>query len=126
MAERKVSILNNAAEEVAHVAYFIESKGLPKTAKKFVDDSETKSCHQPVLIAHDIEDHPVISNNVRHRVGPPNVIKVTPRSLFTHAVPGFQWLPGVSVMLIEFDEGLSANNIHNSKSTERVGKKPTF
>jgi hypothetical protein len=39
MAQRKVSILDKAAEEVAYVAYFIESKGLPKTAKKFVDDS---------------------------------------------------------------------------------------
>ena len=39
MAQRKVNILQKAAEEVAHVAYFIESKGLPETAKKFVDDS---------------------------------------------------------------------------------------
>ena len=39
MAQRKVSILDKAAEEVAYVAYFIESKGLPKTAKKFVAES---------------------------------------------------------------------------------------
>jgi hypothetical protein len=39
VAQRKVAILQKAAEEVAHVAYFIESKGLPKTAKKFVDES---------------------------------------------------------------------------------------
>jgi hypothetical protein len=39
MAQRKVSILDKAAEEVAYVAYFIESKGLPKTAKKFVIES---------------------------------------------------------------------------------------
>ncbi len=39
MAQRKISILDKAAEEVAHVAYFIESKGLPETAKKFVDDA---------------------------------------------------------------------------------------
>jgi hypothetical protein len=37
VAQRKVTILDKAAEEVAHVAYFIESKGLPDTAKKFVD-----------------------------------------------------------------------------------------
>jgi plasmid stabilization system protein ParE len=39
MAQRKVSILDKAAEEVAHVAYFIESKGLPETAKKFVNEA---------------------------------------------------------------------------------------
>lgn len=39
MAQRKVSVLDKAAEEVAYVAYFIESKGLPKTAKKFVAES---------------------------------------------------------------------------------------
>ncbi len=39
MAQRKVRILHKAAEEVAYVAYFIESKGLPKTAKRFVDES---------------------------------------------------------------------------------------
>ncbi len=34
-----MSILDKAVEEVAHVAYFIESKGLPSTAKSFVDDA---------------------------------------------------------------------------------------
>lgn len=38
MAQREVTILEKAAEEVAYVAYFIEAKGLPKTSKKFVDD----------------------------------------------------------------------------------------
>jgi len=39
MAQRKVNILDKAVEEVAYVAYFIESKGLPETAKKFVNES---------------------------------------------------------------------------------------
>jgi hypothetical protein len=39
VAQRKVSILDKAAEEVGYVAYFIESRGLPKTAKKFVDET---------------------------------------------------------------------------------------
>ena len=39
MAQRKVSILDKAAQEVAHVAYFIESKWLPETAKRFVSDA---------------------------------------------------------------------------------------
>jgi len=39
MAQRKVTILDKAAEEVAHVGYFIESKGLPETAKRFVDEA---------------------------------------------------------------------------------------
>lgn len=39
MAQRKVSILDKAAEEVAYVAYFIESKGYRNTARKFVHDS---------------------------------------------------------------------------------------
>jgi hypothetical protein len=37
MAQRKVSIQDKAVDEVASVAYFIEGKGLPATAKKFVD-----------------------------------------------------------------------------------------
>jgi len=39
MGKRKVTILEPAAEEVARIALFIESEGLPKTAKKFVDDA---------------------------------------------------------------------------------------
>jgi len=37
LGKRKVSILEPAATAVAEIAFFIESKGLPKTAKKFVD-----------------------------------------------------------------------------------------
>ena len=55
MAQRKISLLDKAIEEVAHVGYFIEAKGLPETAKKFVDDafiffeklSDTKIVHKP-------------------------------------------------------------------------------
>jgi hypothetical protein len=36
MGKRKVSILEPAAIAVAEIAFFIESKGLPQTAKKFV------------------------------------------------------------------------------------------
>lgn len=39
MAKRKVSILENAAASVAGIAYFIESKGMLVTAKKFVDEA---------------------------------------------------------------------------------------
>ncbi len=39
MGKRKVSILSKASEELAYIAYFIESKGLPETAKKFVSDA---------------------------------------------------------------------------------------
>lgn len=39
MGNRQVSILEQAATSVAEVAFFIESKGLPKTSKKFVDDA---------------------------------------------------------------------------------------
>ena len=38
MGKRKVSILEPASEAVADIALFIESKGLPQTAKKFVDE----------------------------------------------------------------------------------------
>jgi hypothetical protein len=55
MGKRKISILDSAARSVAEVSFFIEVKGLPKTAKKFVDDafaffekiSEDKILHQP-------------------------------------------------------------------------------
>ena len=39
MGKRKVTILEPAVEEVARIALFIEGEGLPKTAKKFVDDA---------------------------------------------------------------------------------------
>jgi hypothetical protein len=39
MGQRKVTILEPAVEEVARIALFIESEGLPKIAKKFVDDA---------------------------------------------------------------------------------------
>lgn len=39
MGKRKVSILEPAATAVAEIAFFIESEGLPQTAKKFVDDA---------------------------------------------------------------------------------------
>jgi hypothetical protein len=39
MGKRKVSILEPAATAVAETAIFIESKGLPETAKKFVDEA---------------------------------------------------------------------------------------
>jgi hypothetical protein len=38
MGKRKVIILEPAATAVAEVAMFIEGKGLPATAKKFVDE----------------------------------------------------------------------------------------
>jgi hypothetical protein len=39
MVKRKVTILQTAATAVAEIAFFIESKGLPSTAKKFVDEA---------------------------------------------------------------------------------------
>ena len=39
MGKRKVSILEPAATAVAEIAWFIENKGLPQTAKKFVDEA---------------------------------------------------------------------------------------
>lgn len=55
MAQRKIRILDKAIEEVAYVGYFIEGKGLPETAKKFVDEafsffeklSDSKLVHKP-------------------------------------------------------------------------------
>lgn len=38
MGKRKVTILEPAAISVAEIAFFIESKGMPQTAKKFVRD----------------------------------------------------------------------------------------
>ncbi len=39
MGKRKVSSLDHASASVAEIAFFIESKGLPQTAKKFVDEA---------------------------------------------------------------------------------------
>ena len=38
MGKRKVSILEPASESVAEIGFFIENKGMPLTAKKFVED----------------------------------------------------------------------------------------
>jgi hypothetical protein len=55
MGKREVTILANAVTSVAEISYFIESKGLPLTAKKFVNDafnffaklSNEKIIHKP-------------------------------------------------------------------------------
>lgn len=55
MGKRKVTILDPAVEEVARIALYIEGEGLPKTAKKFVDDafaffeslSDNRFVHRP-------------------------------------------------------------------------------
>lgn len=39
MGKRKVTILVPAIEEVARIALYIEAEGLPKTAKRFVDEA---------------------------------------------------------------------------------------
>ncbi len=38
MGKRKITILDRTVEEIASIAYYIESKGMPKTAKLFVAD----------------------------------------------------------------------------------------
>lgn len=37
MGKRKVTILDCASDAVAEVAFFIEGKGMPQTAREFVD-----------------------------------------------------------------------------------------
>ena len=39
MGKRQVSILQTAATAVAEIAFFIENKGLPVSAKKFTDEA---------------------------------------------------------------------------------------
>ncbi|MBS4063890.1 MAG: hypothetical protein KGZ74_04990 [Chitinophagaceae bacterium] len=39
MGKRKVTILDTAADAVAEVAFFVEAKGMPQTAKKFVTEA---------------------------------------------------------------------------------------
>ncbi|MBN8578868.1 MAG: hypothetical protein J0L66_18155 [Cytophagales bacterium] len=41
MGKRKVVILEPVTHEVARIAFFIESQGMPETAKKFVDQAFT-------------------------------------------------------------------------------------
>ncbi len=55
MGKRKVTILEPAVEGVSHIALFIEGEGLPKTAKKFVDEvflffealADERATHRP-------------------------------------------------------------------------------
>ncbi len=55
MGKREVTILDNAVTSIAEISYFIEGKGMPLTAKKFVDDaftffeklSDSKIIHKP-------------------------------------------------------------------------------
>src|SRR5882757_9690606 len=39
MGERKITILDEAVQSVAEIAFYIESEGLPETAKRFVDEA---------------------------------------------------------------------------------------
>ena len=39
MGKRKITILKPVVEEIARIAFFIEGEGLPKTAKKFIDEA---------------------------------------------------------------------------------------
>jgi len=39
VGKRKITILDTAVDGVAEVAFYIEGKGLPQTAKKFVDEA---------------------------------------------------------------------------------------
>lgn len=39
MGKREVTILDPATDGVADAAYFVEAKGMPASAKKFVDDA---------------------------------------------------------------------------------------
>ncbi len=39
MGKRKVTIWDTAVNEVAKVSFFVEGKGLPETAKRFVNDA---------------------------------------------------------------------------------------
>lgn len=39
MGRRKIIVKQNAADNIAAIAWFIESKGLIDTAKKFTDDA---------------------------------------------------------------------------------------
>jgi hypothetical protein len=39
MGKRKVTILDDAVQSVAEVAFYIEGEGLPETAKRFVDEA---------------------------------------------------------------------------------------
>jgi hypothetical protein len=56
VGKRKISILEPAATSVAEIAMFIESKGLPMKAKKFVDEafaffeklSDDRITHHPI------------------------------------------------------------------------------
>jgi hypothetical protein len=58
MGKRKISILEPASTAVAEIAWFIENKGMPQTAKKFVDDaflfferlSDERVIHKPCSI----------------------------------------------------------------------------
>ena len=52
MGKRKVSILEPAADAVADIALFIEGKGMPETAKKFVDEAFEffKKLSSPLLV----------------------------------------------------------------------------
>ena len=39
MVKREITILDAAVEAVANISFFVEGKGLPQTAKRFVDDA---------------------------------------------------------------------------------------
>jgi plasmid stabilization system protein ParE len=59
VGKRKITILDAAVNGLAEIAYFIDGKGMPQTAKKFVDEafeffqqlSDERIVHRPCRYA---------------------------------------------------------------------------
>jgi len=60
MGKRKVTILETAVAAVAEIALYIEGRGLPQTAKKFVDNAFKFFEH----LSDDIMEHKPCTNDL--------------------------------------------------------------
>jgi hypothetical protein len=65
MGSRKVIVKQSAAENIAAIAFFIESKGMIATAEKFADDAYDFI----IKLANNLKVYPVCKEPVRAVVG---------------------------------------------------------
>ena len=65
MGSRKIIVKESAAENIAAIAFFIESKGMIATANKFTDDAYDFI----IKLANDLKVYPVCKEPARAAVG---------------------------------------------------------
>jgi hypothetical protein len=65
MGNRKVTVRQSAADSIARIAWFVQSKGLVKTAEKFSDDAYDFI----FVLSNSIKSYPTCKEPIRATLG---------------------------------------------------------